>query len=138
MFQACGAVNVETGDMFLRITQNGLSQRLSRSGALTSACLHVHVGRALLFLFPCRSQRCHDISRIGSSQKVIRIALHAHATHFLSFRAKTKLHKKRREACKSSWNPRGNQKSFTLTIPWNSAKLLNISPGIIARLHHTD
>ena len=44
-----------------------LSQRLSRSSALTSACLHVHVGRALLFSFPCRSQRCHDISRIGSS-----------------------------------------------------------------------
>ena len=42
-----------------------------------------------------------------------------------------------REACKSSWNPRGNQKSFTLTIPWNSAKLVKISPGIIARLHHT-
>ena len=61
-----------------------LSQRLSRSGALTSACLHVHVGRALLFSFPCRSQRCHDISRIGSSQKVICIVLHAHATHFLS------------------------------------------------------
>ena len=36
---------------------------------------------------------------------------------------KIKLHKKPREACKSSWNPRGNQKS---------------SPGIIARLHHTD
>ena len=43
-----------------------------------------------------------------------------------------------REACKSSWNPRGNQKSFTLTIPWNSAKLVKISLGIIARLHHTD
>ena len=27
-------------------------------------------------------------------------------------------------------------KSFTLTIPWNSAKLVKISPGIIARLHH--
>ena len=51
---------------------------------------------------------------------------------------KTKLHKKPREACKSSWNPRGNQKSFTLTIPWNSAKLVKIFPGIIARLHHTD
>ena len=25
-----------------------------------------------------------------------------------------------------------------LTIPWNSAKLVKISPGIIARLHHTD
>ena len=34
--------------------------------------------------------------------------------------------------------PERNQKSFTLTIPWNSAKLVKISPGIIARLHHTD
>ena len=47
-------------------------------------------------------------------------------------------HKKPRDACKSSWSPRGNQKSFILTIPWNSAKLVKISPGIIARLHHTD
>ena len=46
--------------------------------------------------------------------------------------------RKPREACKTSWNPKGNQKSFTLTIPWNSAKLAKISPGIIARLHHTD
>ena len=53
-------------------------------------------------------------------------------------RAKPKLHKKPREACKSSWNPRGILKSITLTIPWNSAKLVKISPGIIARLHHTD
>ena len=51
---------------------------------------------------------------------------------------KIRLHKKPREACKSSWNPRGIPKSFTLTILWNSAKLLKISPGIIARLHHTD
>ena len=29
-------------------------------------------------------------------------------------------------------------KSFTLIIPWNSAKLVKISPGIIARLHHID
>ena len=29
-------------------------------------------------------------------------------------------------------------KSFTLTIPWNSAKLVKISPGIIARTQHTD
>ena len=43
-----------------------------------------------------------------------------------------------REACKSSWNPRGILKSFTLTIPWNSAKLVKISPGIIARRHHID
>ena len=53
-------------------------------------------------------------------------------------RAKTKLHKKPRETCKSSWISRGILKSFTLTIPWNSAKLVKISPGIIARLHHTD
>ena len=37
-------------------------------------------------------------------------------------RVKQKLHRKPREACKSSWSPRGNLKSFTLTIPWNSAK----------------
>ena len=34
-----------------------------------------------------------------------------------AYPCKTKLHKKPREACKSSWSPRGNQKSFTLTIP---------------------
>ena len=39
---------------------------------------------------------------------------------------------------KSSWSRRGNQKSFTLTILWNSAKLVKISPGIIARQHRTD
>ena len=53
-------------------------------------------------------------------------------------RAKTRLHKKPREACKSFRNPRGNQKSFTLTIPWNSAKLVKIFPGIIVRRHRTD
>ena len=37
---------------------------------------------------------------------------------------------KPREDCKSSWSPTGNLKSFTLTIPWNSAKLVKISPGI--------
>ena len=51
---------------------------------------------------------------------------------------KQKLHKKPREACKSSWSPIGIQKSFTLTIPWNLARLVKISPGIIARLHHKD
>ena len=53
-------------------------------------------------------------------------------------RAKTKLHKKPREACKSSWSPIGSLKSFTLPIPWNSAKLVKIFPGIIVRRHHTD
>ena len=51
---------------------------------------------------------------------------------------KNKNHKKPKEACKSSWSQQGSQRSFTLTIPWNSAKLVKIIPGIIARLHHTD
>ena len=51
---------------------------------------------------------------------------------------KQKLQKKSRETCKSSWSPIGSLKSFTLTIPWNSAKLVKISPEIIARLHHID
>ena len=38
----------------------------------------------------------------------------------------------------SSWSRRGNQKSFTLTIPWNLASLARNYPGIIARQHHTD
>ena len=62
-----------------------LFQRLSRSGALTSACLHVHVGRALLLSFPCRSQRCHDISRIGSSEKVIHTVPHTISKLILLF-----------------------------------------------------
>ena len=34
-----------------------------------------------------------------------------------SYPCKTKTSQEPREACKISWNPRGNQKSFTLTIP---------------------
>ena len=49
-----------------------------------------------------------------------------------------KFTKKTREACKSSWNSKGILNSFTLTIPWNSVKLVKISPGITARPHHTD
>ena len=52
--------------------------------------------------------------------------------------AKQKLFRKHKGACKSSWSPIGSLKSFILTIPWNSAKLVKISPGIIARLHHID
>ena len=53
-------------------------------------------------------------------------------------RAKTKLHKKPREACKSSWSQIGSLKSFTLTIPWNLASLVRNYPGVIVRQHHTD
>ena len=55
-----------------------------------------------------------------------------------AYPCKTKLHKKPREAYKKSWNPRGILRSFTLTILQNSAKLVKISSGIIARPHHTD
>ena len=56
-----------------------------------------------------------------------------------SYPCKTKKnHRKHREACKSSWSQIGNLKSFTLTIPWNLAKLVKIFPGIIVRRHHTD
>ena len=50
MFQACVVVNVKTGGMLSR-RMVSLSQRLSRSSALTSASSLVHVGRALLFSF---------------------------------------------------------------------------------------
>ena len=49
-----------------------------------------------------------------------------------------KLLRKHKGACKSSWGQMGSLKSFTLTIPWNTAKLVKIFPGIIARLHTTD
>ena len=44
-------------------------------------------------------------------------------------------HKVLSEGCESRHN---NLKSFTLTIPWNLAKLVQIFPGIIVRQHHTD
>ena len=51
-------------------------------------------------------------------------------------RAKQKLLRKHKGACKSSWSRTGRLKSFTLKIPWNLAKLVKIFPGIIARQHH--
>ena len=53
-------------------------------------------------------------------------------------RTKQKLHRKHNGAFKSSWSQIGSLKSFTLTIPGNLARPVKISPGIIARLHHTD
>ena len=49
----------------------------------------------------------------------------------------TKLHRKRRRACKRSWSRRGNQKSFTLTISQNLANPVKPFPGIIVRQHRT-
>ena len=56
----------------------------------------------------------------------------------VSIRERQKLLRKREGACKSSWSRIGSLKSFTLTIPWNLAKLVKIFPGNIVRLHHTD
>ena len=53
-------------------------------------------------------------------------------------RAKQKLLRKHKGACKSSWSRIGSLKLFTLTIPWNLAKPVKIFPGIIVRRHHTD
>ena len=53
-------------------------------------------------------------------------------------RAKQKLLRKHKGACKSSWSQIGSLKSFTVTIPCNLAKPVKIFPGIIVRRHHTD
>ena len=56
-----------------------------------------------------------------------------------SYPCKTKTSQEtQKRACKSSWNQKGILKSFTPTIPWNLAKPVKTSPGISARLHHTD
>ena len=75
MFQACVAVNVEIGkyDFENHHRMVSLFQRLS---ALRCADKR-QFARALLFSFLCSlSQRCHDISRIGSSEKVIHTVSH--------------------------------------------------------------
>ena len=51
---------------------------------------------------------------------------------------KQKLLRRPRRALWNSWSRQGNQKSFTLTIPWNSAKLVKTYPGNIVRQRHTD
>ena len=53
-------------------------------------------------------------------------------------RAKQKLPRKHKGACKRSWSQIGSPKSLTLTIPWNLPKPVKIFPGIIVRRHHTD
>ena len=53
-------------------------------------------------------------------------------------RAKQKHLRKHKGACTNSWSRIGSLKSFTLTIPWNLAKLVKIFPGIIVRRRHTD
>ena len=56
---------------------------------------------------------------------------------FNLIRAKPKLLRNQKRAYRSSWSRRGNQKSFTLTLPDNLARLVKIYPGIIVRQHLT-
>ena len=58
---------------------------------------------------------------------------HRHEVVVQDLGAKQKLLRKHKGAWKNSWSQIGSLKSFTLTIPWNLAKLVKISPGIIAR-----
>ena len=51
-------------------------------------------------------------------------------------RAQQKLLRKHKGACKSSWSRLGSLKSYTMTIPWNLAKLVKMFRGIIVRRHH--
>ena len=55
-----------------------------------------------------------------------------------SYPCKTKTSLETQRSLQNFLEPDRKLKSFTLTIPWNLAKLVKISPGIIARLHHTD
>ena len=55
-----------------------------------------------------------------------------------TYPCKNKTSQETQRSLQSSWNPRGSLKSFTLAIPWNSAKLVKISLGIIPHLLHTD
>ena len=57
---------------------------------------------------------------------------------FSHIRAKQKLLRKPKRACKSSWSQIGSLKSFTRTVPWNLTKPVKIFPGIIVRQHHAD
>ena len=55
-----------------------------------------------------------------------------------AYPCKNKTSQETQRSLQKFWSPTGILKSFILTIPWNSAKLVKISPGIIARLHHID
>ena len=55
-----------------------------------------------------------------------------------SYPCKTKTSQETQRSLQKFWSQVGILKSFTLMITWNMAKLVKISPGIIARLRHTD
>ena len=141
-------------------SSHGLSSEPTRSVDLGKHSVYTHFPkdrnceicqRTKITRAPCRRRIGRVVSRaenlgdlITANHKVLSEGCESRNNHRYSLngskhiRAKQKLHKKPREACKSSWSPTGILKSFTLTIPWDSAKLVKISPGIIARLHHID
>ena len=55
-----------------------------------------------------------------------------------AYPCRTKTSQETQRSLQKFLEPEKILKPFILTIAWNSAKLVKISPGIIARLHHTD
>ena len=55
-----------------------------------------------------------------------------------AYPCETKTSQETQRSMQKFLEPDRNLKSFTLTILWNSARLVKIFHGIIARLHHTD
>ena len=72
-----------------------------------------------------------------SKQSLIRWRGTRFGDGFNLIRAKLKLLRKQKRAYQSSSSGRGNQKSFTLTIPKILAKLVKMYPGVIVRQHLT-
>ena len=103
---------------------------------------------------PCRRRKGEAVPRadnfgdlITADHKVLEyrnnhryaIVVQDLATQWIqAYPCKTKTSQETQRSLQKFLEPDRNPKSFTLTIPWNSAKLVKISPGIIARLHHTD
>ena len=67
------------------------------------------------------------------------VVVHDLATQWIqAYPCKNKTSQETQRSLQKFLEPERKPKSFTLTIPWNSEKLVKIFPGIIARLHHTD
>ena len=88
MLQAYVVVNVKTGGMFLRVTQNGES--VPARVALWCADKHpfarARCTRIVVFLQSCDHSQCCDLmtSHAWLKSKIIRTVLHAYVTHFLN------------------------------------------------------
>ena len=85
VFQACGAVNVETGDMFLRITEWLVSALVALRCADKRLFARARWDARFCFPFLVALSVVMTSRALAQVKKVVRIVLHAHATHFLSF-----------------------------------------------------